>query len=91
MIKENKNIETAADFEEYAVGMLEAFLETFSIENKLLRAIEEDDVVEDNWTYMYTDRGTKLVKRMVSRLTKLGMKYFPNEDIDLTTPYYQEI
>ena len=90
MINSDKDIQDVDDFNEYATGMLESFLETFTHDKKLLRDIEEDDNVEESWVYVYTDKGSRLVERMISRLTRVGEKYFPNDEIDLHTPYYQE-
>ena len=45
MIHESKGIYTVEDFNEYGSGMFEEFLESFTLENKLIREVNEDDVV----------------------------------------------
>lgn len=91
MINEIKKIKTVDDFNGLACEIFEGFILSFSKENGLIRDIEESDIVEDTWEFVYTERGMKLVKRMRSRLVKVGQKYFPDEYIEVESFFYQEM
>jgi len=84
-------IENAEDFGWVASEIFERFLQGFSQENGLLRPIAEDDVADESWDFVYTDRGARLAERMRKRLSKIGEAHFPDEDIYIESSLYQEI
>lgn len=91
MIKESRKIENVDDFNDYASEMWTAFLETFTVENGLIRPItENDDFVDPEWEFIYTNRGMKLAEDMKGRLVDVGNKHFQDEDIQIESTYYQE-
>lgn len=89
-INPNKNIKDADDYIGYANEIFEKFLLGFNVGNGLLKYINEGDLAEPEWTFIYTTRGSKLADRMRSRLTKLGYKLFPNDDIEIESYLYNE-
>lgn len=85
-----KQIETADDYQEYAIFMFEEFLETFTRENGLIRDVREDDNVSESTVFLYTTRGNKLADRMKTRLERVGEEHFPEDDIEISTYLYIE-
>lgn len=92
MINANKNIKHVYDFNDYASEIFENYLLSFTKENGLIRDIEEYDCVEENWSYVYTDRGMLLAERMRRRLFKVGEHNFPDAyEIEIESLAYQEM
>jgi len=92
MINQDKQINDADDYVGYAIDIWEAFLQSFTKETGLIRDIEEDDTVDESWTFVYSDRGQRLALRMRDRLTKLGEKLFPESEfeIEIESHLYRE-
>ena len=84
----------ADDFQCVITDIFEAFLESFTYENKLIRPVTENDDLDfdggENITYMYSHRGHVLAERMLNRLYTIGNKYFPDEDFEIRSHLYQE-
>lgn len=90
------NIEDLIEaFEGEAVERLESFIESMNGDKRFLIPVEEaDDIVSDHWSYVFTDRGNRLVHRMIDRLYKLAKIKFGEEavfDMDISTHMFQEI
>lgn len=83
-------IESFQDFEEVASEIYGSFLEGMSQEKGHLRPVEEGDVADESWTFIYTDKGMMLAERMKKRLLKVGEAHFPDEDITIEHSLYQE-
>lgn len=74
----------AYDFESYCDDVLTDFIDTFTFDNGLIRNVDEDDDVDDNvLSFVFTQKGTKLIDRFKNRLQKIGDKLFPNEEIEV--------
>lgn len=86
----NKNIDDAEDYECYANEIFERFLNGFNVGNGLLKHINEGDLAEPEWTFLYTTRGSRLADRMRSRLTRLGNKLFPDDDVEIESYLYND-
>lgn len=80
-------------FDEKANSIFEAFLGSMQGDAAFVRPIEENDEhVNENWTYVYTCRGQRLVTRMLDKLSHLAEKKFGAGaiDIDISSYLYQE-
>lgn len=86
----NKEINDIDDFNEYASELWESFLTSFTKENKLIRDVDEDDMVDEGIDFIYTTRGTRLADRMRDRLATIGEAHFPNDWIEIESNYYIE-
>ena len=86
-----KKIENSEDYLIYAIEIFESFLQTFSFQNRLLRNVEEGDFVDDGISFIYTSKGERLAEKMQRLLIKLGEKHFPNEEMDISSHYYQQL
>jgi hypothetical protein len=85
-----KQIADVDDFNEYASQIFEEYLKTFTKENGLIKDVTEDDYVDDECQFLYTQKGMRLVDRMKDRLVKVGNHHYPNEDIEIETYMYRE-
>lgn len=79
MIKENRNINTADDYNEWATEMLHCMIERVQELPWSTRRPNEDDPVDDDFSFMWTRRAIRLIEDYKSRLYRVGDKYFPNE------------
>jgi hypothetical protein len=84
------------DFEGEAVQRLENFIESFMGDRRFCIPVEEHDdgIVEDWWSFVYTDRASRLIQRMIDRLYKLARLKFGEEaafDMEISTHLYQEL
>lgn len=90
-IKPSRHIDNADDYMDYATQLLETFLESFTIEDGLIRDVTEDDAVPaDECYFMYTEKGCRLAEKMRDKLIEVGEAHFPNDDIEITTSMLQE-
>jgi hypothetical protein len=88
--KASRQINDVCDFNEAATMIFEEFLETFTKENGLLRDVNEEDTEGEYFSFMYTDRGGTLARRMLDRLCRVGGKYFDELDIEISTYLFVE-
>lgn len=90
-----KNEEEMDDFEGNAVEVLESFINSMSGDRRFCIPVDEHDgIVEDWWTFVYTDRASRLIERMIDRLHRLARLKFGEEaafDMDISTSLYQEL
>lgn len=98
----NKKINWKSDVDEFideAVERWERFLESFNGDETLLidiRNAKEDThehslLVNEGWSFVYTNRGMNLATRFLDRLYKVASKYFPDEKfIDIHSHLYRE-
>lgn len=89
---QDKGINDVYDFNEYATGIWEEFLQSLSGDSRFIRKATEDDEVEENVEFIYTPKGAKLAERMRDRLIDVGVRHFPNDefDIEIESNYYQQ-
>jgi hypothetical protein len=73
-----KQINDVGDFNDYCVEIWEAFLNTFTKENGLIRDVNENDNMEDA-EFMYTGKGARLASKMRERLFYIGEVHFPKD------------
>lgn len=89
--KPDKEIKDIVDYNEYASQIFEEYLKTFTKENRLIRDVDPDnDNVDDDCLFMYTQKGMKLIDRMMARLIKVGEAHFTDESIEIKTYMYRE-
>ena len=85
-----KNIADVDEFNDYCSQMFDEFLQGFNIENGLIiDAINNVDVSED-WDFIYSRRGQYLAEKMIERLKTIGERYYPDEEIEIWSPLYEE-
>jgi len=80
-------------FDEKANGIFEAFLESMQGDINYVRPIEKnDECINENWSYIYTDKGQRLILRMLDRLCRLAENKFGADaiDINISSYLYQE-
>lgn len=85
-------------FEEKANEILEGFCESMTGDTRFTIPAKEwaktnDGHVNENWDYVYTDRGSRLIGRMSDRLHRLGCNKFGEDammDAEISTYLYQE-
>ncbi len=84
----NKNIADCDDYNEYASELFQEFLQTFTIESGLIRKMTENDYGDEDWEYIYTNKGMILAKRMKDRIIKVGEAHFPCDYIEIDAGNY---
>lgn len=87
--KAEKEIHDDESFSQYCSEFLDCWLEDMSKDARYVRPVREDDCVEDNISFMYTDKGSRMVERAVSRLTKVGYRH-GFDDVSIGSSYYEE-
>ena len=86
----NKGIETDNDFNDYVSEMLDEFLYSFTLESGLIREIEEDDEdIDESWTYLYTSRAIRLKDNYERRLFQVAEAH--GFDLSLSVTAYKEL
>ena len=92
MFGKSKNIKDVSDFNDYASDMFEEFLEGFTEEEGLIRKPEEDEIYEEGWTFIYTNKGQTLAEKYLTRLYTVGAKMFPDDldYLEISSRLYQE-
>lgn len=90
-MKEEREIKDIVDFEDYGTNMLDEFAETLIGDPRYTRDVEEGDGDQDEFTYMYTDKGWAMMKRFEKRIIKVGERMFPGESIDMWPMSMKEI
>lgn len=85
-------INDADDFGCVCSDIFHEFLMTFTINNGLIRTIEEDEIemFPESAEFTYTYKGIRLAETMLRRLYKVGEKYFPGEDVEIDSVLYRE-
>jgi hypothetical protein len=93
MAKEKECAPTEIElFDEKANGIYGAFLESLQGDPKFVRPVEEDDMADEDWAFVYTDRAMRLIDRLHSRMMKIAEKKFGADaiDIDISSHLYLE-
>lgn len=85
-----KHVFDADSYSEYSCELMDCWLQDMSKDKRYTRPVTEDDCVDDNIVFMYTDRGCNMVERALNRLHYIGAKYFGYDDISISSMYYQE-
>lgn len=89
--------EQLEDFESEAIERLEAFIDSMDGDRRFMipaDEVEDEMDVGENWSHIFTDRGSRLIERMQSRIYKLAVKKFGEkhaDDMDFTTYQYQDL
>ena len=83
-----RNISDSDDFNDYASEMYQEYLQTFTIENGLIRKMTENDYGDPDWEYIYTTKGMRLAERMKDRLIEVGKAHFPSDYIEIDAGSY---
>ena len=89
MIKPERDIETAEDFSEQASEMFDNFLSDFTPRG-LTRPVTEEDCIGEEADFLYNKKGQALIDRYLRRMIAVGEKHFPDEDIWIESPLYNE-
>lgn len=94
-IKEiEEDCEDVSEYEDRAVEALENYCEQLQKKPDMIISLEEADKqelhYEDTWSFLWSDKATKLIEQEVKRLYQIGAKYYPNEDITIESYMYKE-
>jgi hypothetical protein len=82
------------EFESRAIEIFEAFLESLpTIDlSKEDENSEYGTFISEGFTFIYPQQSSRLARRMLNRLLKVGGKYFPNEKhIEIETYLWREL
>jgi hypothetical protein len=93
MIKQDKNIIDTDDFNCYASDMFDDYLSRFSVENGLKRYVNTGDVVDENWEFIYTNKGVRLAEKYIRLLNIVFDNHFPEAEwfeFEIYSHLYQE-
>lgn len=77
----DKNIHTEEHFNEYAGGMIDDFVRSFTGNRYYTIPVEEADediCVEEGWSFVITDEGMAIIDRYKRRLEKVFDNLFPD-------------
>lgn len=86
-----KEIDDGETYVEHCEVLLDSWLERISTDRRYTRPVTEQDEIEDeNADFLYTDKGSAMVERAISRLTRLGEKHFGPLEYSITSPYYKD-
>jgi hypothetical protein len=84
-------INSVQDFNDIASDMFHEFLEDFTQRQGLTREWDEDDPFdEDEVSWMYTQKGMRLIVTYIRRMKDLGEKYFDIEKIRVESALFIE-
>jgi hypothetical protein len=86
-------INDSSDYECVADDIISDFMERLTeVENShlFIREPNKEEEEEGEVAFIYTDRAIRLYKSYCSKLTKLGMKLFPDEEIVVSASYVKE-
>lgn len=82
-------INDATDFELVAEDMLTDFCEGLH-KDGFTRKPEDDDGFEDGEvSWVYTDRGQELAERYIKRITAVGNRWFPGDEIEVISSAFR--
>ena len=88
-----KGINDVDDYTDYANEMFEAYLETFTKEDGLIRDLQEGDILSDgeyeDTEFVYTRKGDRLAEKMQRKLYEIGEAHFPDKFIEIKTNLYR--
>lgn len=90
IISKKRKIENEKSFNDEASDVFHRFLESLTEKDGFKRPVREDDLADEGWEFIYTEKGMRIIERMKYRLRKVGMAHFPNIDIQLDSYLYQE-
>mgnify|MGYP006921283868 CR=1 FL=1 len=94
MIKQNRNIVDVDDFNCYVSDMLDDYLSTFTVENGLLWHVNTGDIVDEDWEFIYSYKGSRLAEKYVRLLNIVFNNHFPEAEwfeFEIYSNLYQEI
>lgn len=83
-------VEDADGFNDRAEEILTEFCEDLEKQGET-RPITEDEEADESWTFVWSDKAQRLIEHEISRLSGIGMKYFDQLDIDISTYMYKEL
>lgn len=74
-------------------SMFTPFLEDLEKEPGMLEPLDEDTMwcADEGISFLWSDKAMKLIEKEHNQLYSIGMKYFPDGDIEITSHLYKEI
>lgn len=92
----DKHILNADDFNIYCEELLDSFCQTIEGSPLYTRDItpEDDEHLRSSYpdlTVIYNSKGSALIERYISRLYKVGIKYFDEMDLEIRTHWFVEL
>ncbi len=80
----NEWIEDDECYAEAAAEIVDEYCQELAREEGMSIPVDQyEGPVEDHWSYVWTDKATKLIEQEVSRWVEVGKKYWPDGDIDI--------
>lgn len=96
MDRKDKKIVEADDFNEYCEFLLDDFCCGLEGDERYTRPLndEEKELYSAEYpttTFMYKNRGSEIVERYISRLFKVGIRYFDEFDLQIKTSWFVDL
>lgn len=79
-------IKETEDFNFICDDILSEWLDGFTEEEGLIREPDQEDIDEFDGlelSYMFTKKGMRLYDSACSKMSRLGLKHFPEEELDI--------
>lgn len=96
MDRKNKKIEDADDFSDYCEYILDNFCCSLEGDDRYVRPLndEEKELYSSEYpttTFIYKNKGSAIVERYMSRLFKIGIRYFDEFDFQIKTSWFVDL
>jgi len=90
--KAEKAIYNGESYSEYCSDLLDNWLESACKDPRYVRPVREYDEChgEDNVSFVYTNAGTRLVERALTRLNAVGYHHYDCLDTEISSSLYRE-
>lgn len=84
-------VEDVDEFNECAGEELTGFCEDLEKKGET-RPITEDDVADESWSYIWTNKAQRLIDKEIERLYDIGRKYFGDTlELEISSYMYKEL
>lgn len=90
--KESRKIKDVYDFNDEASEMVECLMNRLIEEGEqYTRQLTEDEQEgnDQGFDWLFTSEAMGLMDRMITRLDKIGCKYYDFKDVDIQRPYIE--
>ena len=84
-------VEDVDEFNDEASEYLTGFCEGLKDAGELVPVTENDYCPDETITHFWSDKAQKLIEDEISRLCTIGMKYFDELEIDISSHMYKEV
>jgi len=89
-----KEINDVDEFNDYCCDALENFCESIQDDPRYIRPLDDEEKEEHyvtGFTFLYTRKGSQMIDRFIERMGKVGMKYYKEVEINISSHLYMEL